>query len=343
LFSKYGTPYVLNLIPGWQHDAVNAMGCRTRLSGDWADAQGYDNPRYSTMRTGNIQYITLNLPRLAYRAKGNPSVFFDNLDSMMEVARDAVSAKHQIVEANLASGVLPFLSQKGKDGETYYQFDDLTHTLGFVGLNECLMSLYGVELQNGVDKGIEIIKHMRNFVDAETTKTGQRWTLTQSPAETTAGRFAALDLLEYKDQVIANGLDTTPYYTNSSHLNVKADVSLGERAITEGLFHPLCNGGHITHLFMGEGTPNPEGLMSLTRKLCHSTDLGLFDYTKDITVCKSCGAVLGGLQNSCASCGSNSVEWYSRITGYCQRIGHGGTKNGWNPAKIAELKDRRRY
>ena len=51
LFSKYGTPYILNMLPDWQHDAVNSMGCRTRLSGDWADKMGYENPAMSTMRT----------------------------------------------------------------------------------------------------------------------------------------------------------------------------------------------------------------------------------------------------------------------------------------------------
>lgn len=71
LFSKYGTPYILNLLPDWQHEAVNSMGCRTRLSGDWADRQGYENPGMSTMRTGNIHYNTINLPRIAIEANGN--------------------------------------------------------------------------------------------------------------------------------------------------------------------------------------------------------------------------------------------------------------------------------
>jgi len=71
LFSKYGTPYILNMLPKWQHGAVNSMGCRTRLSGDWADRQGYPNPRYSTMRTGNIHYNTINLPRIAIEANGD--------------------------------------------------------------------------------------------------------------------------------------------------------------------------------------------------------------------------------------------------------------------------------
>jgi anaerobic ribonucleoside-triphosphate reductase len=347
IFAKYGTPYILNLCPEWQHDAVNAMGCRTRLSGDWADKQGYSDMVGGTLRTGNLQYVTLNLPRLAIMAERNHEAFYDWLNEYLDIVRQSLEIKHNYMERLLkVNNVLPFLSQKGKDGEMYYRWDDLTHTVGFVGLNECLRILYNTELhEDKAGHGLTIIKYLRNWADELTDETGWRWTVTQSPAETTAGRFASLDLRDYPTfaKPVINGTDKAPYYTNSSHIKVSADVPLFERAKIEGQYHKLCNGGHITHLFMGEGHPAPEGLLSLTEKLCKNTGMGLFDYTKDITVCKACAAVSGGLSNTCANCGSGKVEWYSRITGYCQRIGQGGQTGGWNDYKLSELADRRRY
>jgi ribonucleoside-triphosphate reductase len=74
--------------------------------------------------------------------------------------------------------------------------------------------------------------------------------------------------------------------------------------------------------------------------------MGLFDFTRDLTTCKGCATVSGGLQKICPNCGATgaSLEYYSRITGYCQRIGNGDScTGGWNDSKVAELRDRRRY
>lgn len=352
LFSKYGTPYILNMLPEWQHEAVNSMGCRTRLSGDWADRQGYSNPRYSTMRTGNIHYNTINLPRIAIEANGNDNKVFELLDQRLDLIRESLEIKHELIEKRLYENkLLPFLAQKGMSGEDYYQFKDLTHTVGFVGLNEFTKVHMGKALhesQDAYDFGKDVIKYMRDWADFRTEMTDWRWTLTQSPAESTAGRFAKLDMREFGDRAIVKGDKEkgNVYYTNSSHLEVDADVPMFERARLEGEFHPICSGGHITHLFLGEGTPNPEGLMSLTEKLCRNTSMGLFDFTRDLTTCKGCTTVSGGLQKVCPNCGAtgSSLEYYSRITGYCQRIGSGdSTTGGWNDAKVAELRDRRRY
>jgi anaerobic ribonucleoside-triphosphate reductase len=352
LFSKYGTPYILNMLPKWQHQAVNSMGCRTRLSGDWADRQGYSNPRYSTMRTGNIHYNTVNLPRIAIEANGNDDRVFEILDQRLDLIKESLEIKHELIEKRLSyNKLLPFLTQKGKNGEEYYQFKDLTHTIGFVGLNEFVRIHIGKALHESNDAygfGMDLLKYMRDWAEFKTEMTDWRWTLTQSPAESTAGRFAKLDLREFGDRAIVNGdrESNAVYYTNSSHLQVDADVPVFERARLEGEFHPICNGGHITHLFLGEGTPNPEGLMSMTEKLCRNTSMGLFDYTRDLTTCKNCASVSGGLQKACPNCGATgaALEYYSRITGYCQRIGSGDScTGGWNDSKVAELRDRRRY
>jgi ribonucleoside-triphosphate reductase len=351
LFSKYGTPYILNLLPKWQHDAVNSMGCRTRLSGDWADKQGYEDPSMSTMRTGNIHYNTVNLPRIALEANGDDGRVFELMDNRLDIIKDALKIKHDIIDKRLHENrILPFLTQKGKDGQEYYRFRDLTHTVGFVGLNEFTKVHTGAglhEAQDAYDFGMDVIRYMRDWADTMVDLTGWRWTLTQTPAESTAGRFARLDMKEFGNRAIVNGdrEKGAVYYTNSSHAQVNADIPLFERARMDGEFHPVCNGGHISHMFLGEGTPDPEGLMSLTEKICRNTNNGLFDYTRDLTTCRKCATVSGGLLSACPNCGGSGsdLEYYSRITGYCQRIGSGDSAGGWNDAKIAELRDRKRY
>lgn len=43
------------------------------------------------------------------------------------------------------------------------------------------------------------------------------------------------------------------------------------------------------------------------------------------------------MEEKCNKCGSKNIQIWSRITGYYQNV------NGWNKAKLQELKDRRKY
>jgi ribonucleoside-triphosphate reductase len=46
----------------------------------------------------------------------------------------------------------------------------------------------------------------------------------------------------------------------------------------------------------------------------------------------------------CPDCGSEDVEYYDRITGYIQQLGHRkGSIGGWNQGKLQEFNDRRRH
>jgi anaerobic ribonucleoside-triphosphate reductase len=340
LFAKYGTPYILNLCPGWQHDAVNSMGCRTRLSGDYADKLGLPT-EYSTIRTGNMQYVTINLPRLALEAP--ESDIFTMLDQKLELVRETLELKHDLMDKRLYQNkILPFLTQRDENGD-YYRFDMLTHTAGFCGLNEFVRLVTGSDIHESLaarNLALRTLKYMRDWADDMSGSTGWRWTLTQSPAESASGRMARADLKLYGQDALVCGNRKDPnsvYYTNSSHIKVDADIPLFERGRFEGETHKICNGGHITHLFLGEANPDPTGLMKLTEGLCKNTQMGLFDYTRDLSACNNCNHIAGGLLNSCPVCGGTSLERYSRITGYCQNVA------GFNDSKLSELRDRKRY
>ena len=177
--------------------------------------------------------------------------------------------------------------------------------------------------------------------------------LARTPAETTAQRFAVSDLIheefrECAERVVKGDLDAVKknvqrtrdlpvYYTNGTHLPPSADVTLFERAKLEHVFFPIVDGGNIFHIFLGEATPDPKGLMDFGLCLARETQIGYFTFTKDMTVCLGCSKVSAGLKENCPNCGSEEVDHISRITGYLQAV------SGWNSAKRQELKDRKRY
>ncbi|MCX6749066.1 MAG: anaerobic ribonucleoside-triphosphate reductase [Candidatus Pacearchaeota archaeon] len=330
--AKYGTPYIANGLPEWQTENFNYMGCRTRLDSKYAGPWG-------SIRTGNDIYITLNLPRIAYESRGNDEKFFELLDGRMEKMKEILLIKHQISDDILHNQhLLKFLTQKF-DGEEYYNFMNTTKTFGYAGLTEATKVHTGNHLHEGQDArefGLKVIKRMREYSDSCLKETGLRFSLIASPAETCAARLAKLDISKFGRNAIFSGTKEAPYYTNSHMIKMDSSLSMAEKIKIEQDYHPLTNGGHILHLWLGEQSPSAESLMELSKKIC-KTNIGFFAYTKDYTVCTPCSNFEYGLKTSCSKCGSEELSRYSRITGYYQQV------EGWNSSKKQELKDRFRY
>ncbi|MCX8158893.1 MAG: anaerobic ribonucleoside-triphosphate reductase [Candidatus Pacearchaeota archaeon] len=330
--AKYGTPYIANGIPEWQTENFNYMGCRTRLDSCYAGPWG-------TQRTGNDIYITLNLPRIAYESKGNDNKFFELLNKRLTKMAEILLIKHKITDNLLhVQNLLRFLSQK-IGNEEYYNFMNTTKTFGYVGLTEAVKFHTGNHLHESRDSqefGLKIIKRMREYCAECNKNYGLRFSLIASPAETCAARLVKLDMARFGRNVIFSGTKDAPYYTNSHMVKMDSNISIGEKIRIEQDYHPLTNGGHIMHVWLGEQSPSSESLLEMTKKIC-KTNIGFFAYTRDFSVCNSCLNFEYGLRNKCSNCGSDDLSRYSRITGYYQKV------EGWNSSKKQELKDRFRY
>ncbi|MGV8143580.1 MAG: anaerobic ribonucleoside-triphosphate reductase, partial [Methanothermobacter sp.] len=260
LSAKFGTPYFINMLPKYRGNLANYMGCRTSLNDNWTGDWSKD-----CMRTGNLAYVTLNFPRMAYSSRDDAEIF-DYLDNYMELAKEVLLLRRQQAMNCLDDyNLLPFLTQEF-DGDRYYSINNSTLSFGFVGLNEMLQYHCGEGITDPDSQkfGLKLIEYMNKRADELKEETGYRWTVLQTPAESTAYRFAMLDREKFKDKIIVQGDAETSYYTNSSHVPVNTDVLLPEKIKIESKFHPLTLGGHIFHAFMGESYSEPDSLMSLT-------------------------------------------------------------------------------
>ncbi|HRU11976.1 MAG TPA: anaerobic ribonucleoside-triphosphate reductase, partial [Methanomassiliicoccales archaeon] len=162
--------------------------------------------------------------------------------------------------------------------------------------------------------------------------------LEQTPAESTAYRFAKLDMKYYPLQaptVIRGNKGTGEiYYTNSTYLNVGAQISAIERVKTEGLFHPLVEAGALTHVWLGEHKPPAENLAAFVIKTFQNTQNAQIAFSPEFTSCLSCGKTARGLSDTCVYCHSPDVEGITRVTGFFSKT------SGWNKGKLGELKER---
>lgn len=339
LVAKYGTPYFLNMAAPYMPDALQSQCCRYFLR---PDGDFWEEIKQGVVRGGSIQAVTLNLPNIALNSR-DESEAYEIIDERISMIKKVFDVKRECIKSVMDSGHASLLSMDCY-GKPYYKLDKATNSIGFIGLNEMVKLLTGDEMHESNDSwktGLRVIKHMSDKVDELKETTPHRWGMVQTPAESSSFRMAQLDLKNYPKKVYMQGDTKTGdvYYTNSSHINYSANIPLFDRLKMDSSFHPLVQGGAISHIWLGESEPDPHSLLKMTKRICSSTLTSYYAYTKDTTFCHSCSRTFGGVHEKCPNCGASDekIQWYSRVTGYCTPV------KSWNKGKMAEFMDRRKY
>jgi len=368
--AKFGTPYFDNMMPAYRGygKGVSCYQCCAYCfvetpegSPEFHDKLHFVDGKHFTM--GSWQVVSLNLPRIAYKANGNDEKLYEEARRLMDAAVEIFKMKKKWMSLVLKNNRIPFATQHpidpktGARGPPAVDFDGLSFVIGVVGGNEMAQWHTGSQLHESpeavkilVKLILEMQKHKRHLEE----ESGLRLALARTPAESTAQRFAIADLLtegyrlkaekmikgdlsNARVSLVEGAKDVSVYYTNGTHAYVGAKIGLLDRINMEQKFFPLLNGGNMLHVWLGDASPDPEALFKLTKRIASQTHVGYYAYTKDLTICNNCGKVTSPIHKTCPYCGSAEVEWWSRVTGYYQAV------SGWNWGKRAELKDRHRY
>jgi len=297
------------------------------------------------MRYCALQNVSLNLPRIAYTAKGDDTRLFNLITDRFMLAVRAHKEKRAFIERLLSAGEdgpLALLTMM-RDGMPYLRMNRASHLVGMVGLNEMVQIHSGEEMhesKKALKFGLKIMAHLKLLADKIKSQENMRLVLEQTPAESTSYRFAKLDLHHLSPasgRVVKGDISSGEvYYTNSTHLNVSAPMNPIERVTNEGLFHPLIEAGSISHVWIGESMPSKGAIADFVTKTFRYTLNDQIAFSPEFTVCNECNRTSRGLSDSCPHCNSHNVDGITRITGYFTKI------SSWNKGKLGELKDRYR-
>jgi len=297
------------------------------------------------MRYAAIQNVTINLPRLGYRADGDDDKLFAHIAAAMDLAARAHREKKLFIEKLLSygsEGPLALLTMNN-DGTSYLNMPEASYLIGMIGLNELVMiqkNMYLHESEDARQYGLSIITFMRDLTTRLAAKYGMKFILLQTPAESTAYRFARLDLKHFSPKaghfVRGDISEGEVYYTNSTLLDVSSATHPLDRVSFEGAFHPLIEGGAVTYLWLGVSRPQGASVAEFVSRVYAETHSRRLTFSPEFTTCHACGLTSRGLHEQCPGCASTEVEGISKITGYFSRI------SSWNKGKRAELRDRRR-
>lgn len=316
------------------------MGCRTALPMNYR--KNYDD---DCLNTGNFMYTTINLPLIAYESKDEEE-FYKTLDYYCEIVYKTLHHRRAEVEKALYDlHTSDFLLQKDKEtGKPLYTLDRATYTIGFCGLNEALLELYGNGVLEAHDDGVKIVQFLNNKKNEFNNRDGWRWSVIGSPAESTSSRFAKINKEKHADAIV-QGEKGNYYLTNSSHIPVSDTSDIIEHIKNADTYHPLTLGGNLLHIWLGEVWSDPEALWKLNQKIL-KTNTRFWAYSKVFTYCQECEFTINDNLKKCPICGSEDLVVYDRITGYYLPV---ITRRGddvsqqWNNGKLQEFKDRYRH
>jgi len=309
------------------------MGCRTYLMLNVNGEPGVKG-------RGNIAPVTINLPRLGILAKGDIDKFFSLLDSKLELARESLMHRYDVLK-RLKVKDLPFVAGQGlmKGSEGLSLEDSIepilkqgTWSIGFIGLAETLIALIGKhhgEDENARKLGLKIVSHIRNYTDKLTKETKLNWSCYATPAEGLSGKFIVQDKKIFGQ---IKGVTDKDYYTNSYHIPVNFPISIKDKIDIESPYHKLCNAGHISYIELDD-YPTDDVIMDILNYAYKNTNISYIGINFHIRYCRDCGNYLKNGEQVC-KCGSLNIQGISRVTGYLsldERFGAG---------KVAERADR---
>jgi ribonucleoside-triphosphate reductase len=297
------------------------------------------------MRYAACPYLSPNLPRIAYRADHNETKFFRYLDETLGLLFKAHLQKREFLKKILKlgergpMGMLAAVAPGEK--EPYLRFDKMAYLIAIVGVDDAVRYHLGESIQESeaaMKFGLKIVAQIKNRCREFGEEHHLKVVSDQAPSESTCYRFARMDLDYFPEQakkIVHGNIKTGEvYYTNSSQVAVDAKIDPLERIETEGKFHPLMEGGCMTHIWIGEQKPSPISIANLIKKTFEHTQNVQVAFSPEFTVCFDCDRASRGLSKSCPFCRSRNVDGVTRITGYYSFT------SGWNKGKKGELKDR---
>ena len=265
----YGIPYFQNLVnSNLDPDMIRSMCCRLQL--DLRELQNMGGGLFGAeSKTGSIGVVTINLARIGYTCK-TKNEFFNRLDYLLNIAKDSLEIKRTVITEWMDKGLYPYTKEYVGSFNTFFS------TIGLNGANEMCLNFLGNDITTveGKEFTLLVLEFIREKIREFQVSTGHLYNLEQTPAESTAGRFARKDRKLFPDMIIPG--EDRPYYTNSVHIPVNKTTDVFEVFNHQNELVEKFTGGSVVHIFLGESIEDFKIVKNLVKKLCKNYKIPYF-------------------------------------------------------------------
>ncbi|SOE49897.1 Ribonucleotide reductase of class III (anaerobic), large subunit [plant metagenome] len=296
--ARYGLPYFQNFLNSdLEPHMVRSMCCRLQL--DLRELLKRGNGLFgSAEQTGSIGVVTINCARLGHVFAGDEAGLFARLDRLLELGRDTLETKREVVQHHIDQGLYPYTRRYLGTLRNHFS------TLGVNGINEMIRNFTGdredVTTAAGHAMAVRVLDHVRARMTAFQEQTGHLYNLEATPAEGTTYRFAREDRKRYPD-ILQAGTASQPYYTNSSQLPAGHTDDPFEALALQETLQGKYTGGTVLHLYMNEAVSTAEACKTLVRRALENFRLPYITVTPTFSICPTHG-YLSGRHEFCPKC-----------------------------------------
>lgn len=301
--------------------AISPMGCRAFLS-EYKNEEGES----VFLGRGNCGAVTLNLPRFALKAEGDLIKFFKLIDENFHKAMKVHLFTYNRMKKVKAKTNPLFFVHGGCHIQLDYEdtiekaIDTFTWSIGYIGLDETVKALTGLQLHENHGLGVHILEHIDKLIQEAKEETGLRLAMYSTPAESLCYKFLEKDKEEFG---VIEGVTAKAYYTNSFHMDVNAKLDVDQKMRLELPMFNIATGGRIVYNEYPH-TKNKKAIMDCVR---YAMSLGLYyGINLQLDTCLGCGHQ-DEIEGACPKCGSTNILSINRICGY---LGYTSTETGDN-------------
>lgn len=287
--------------------------------------------------TGSLGVVTINMPRIGHIAY-NINDFYKKLDEQVEIAKDSLLLKQEMIEELSDSGLYPYSkfylrSIKEKTGN-YWTNHFLT--IGLIGMHECCLNFLkkGIDTPEGYELALDVLKFINKKLIIYQDTYNKLFNLEASPAEGVCYSLCNKDKRIYPDMFCFSAEDKE-YYTNSTNLPVNATDDVFEALDHQNELQSQYTGGTVFHTFLGERIKDPNMAKELIKKILYNYKIPYVSLTPTFSICEDHGYIAGE-KPRCEKCGKETLV-YSRVVGYYRPV------QNWNKGKENEFCNRKTY
>lgn len=291
----------------------NKIATCCRYSNDFTQARA-DSFGNGGLNIGSHRVVTVNLPRIAIKAKGNKDAFLSELIVHLGNARDLLLIhREEILERRIKSGFLKFF-----DPLKWFKLDMLFSTFGIIGVYEaCYYMDMPTETEEGQRFAEEILKTIEEYAQYTSKATGHSFNVEEIPGESAAPALAKKDKILYGNDI--------PMYSNQ-YLPLTAEVDSITRVKLTGRFMKYLSGGGILHLNIQEKITDPAKMKRLI-ELAVKEGVEHFAINYGFGICENGHTSPVGTSKTCPICNGNITDWFTRVIGYFTKI------SSWNEVR----------
>lgn len=319
------------------------MGCRSFLT-PYLD----ENGKAKFYGRFNQGVVTINLVDVALSAGKDKNKFWSILDERLELCHKALRVRHQNLKGTISNvspihwqyGAIARL-QKGEKIDKLLENGYSTISLGYAGLYECCMAMFGKSHTDPAVKpfALSVMQHLNDKCAEWKAKEHLGYSVYGTPMETTTYKFAKC--LRERFGVIKEVTDHD-YITNSYHVNVREPIDPFTKLQFESEFQLLSPGGAISYIECADMTKNIDAVMAVIQFIYDNIMYAELNTKSDY--CQVCGydgeikivTDNGRLEWECPNCGNRDKTKMNVTRRTCGYLG----SQFWNQGRTEEIRDR---